>query len=157
MTDRQLVLAVFKDELAADEAAVQLKQAALAGDDAIGILALDSDGRLKQDKVGGRSTGMGAAVGGVLLLLGPAALGAGVVGGALGGHLHHKSLGLTDADKVRLTSELTSGKAAVGVLASYQSAPAIAERLNQYGGTPEAHELSDEALEAAAGAPPAAV
>ena len=156
MSDKQLVLAVFPDELAADNAAVALKESALTGGDAIGILALDSDGKLKQDKVGGRSTGTGAAVGGVLLLLGPAALGVGVIGGTAAGALHHKSLGLTDGDKARLTSELTSGKAAVGVLASYESAPAIADRLTEAGGKPEAHELSDEALQAAA-APPAAV
>jgi hypothetical protein len=75
MADRQLVVAVFPDELAADNAAVALKDSGIAEGDAIGILALDSDGKLKQDKVGARSTGKGAAVGGVLLLLRPAALG----------------------------------------------------------------------------------
>ena len=150
MSDRQLVLAVFPDELAADNAAVALKDSGITEGDAIGILALDSDGKLKQDKVGARSTGKGAAVGGVLVLLGPAALGVGVLGGAAAGALHHKNLGLSDADKARLTAELTAGKAAVGVLAHFDTAPAISDRLTQLGGTPEAHELSDEALEAAA-------
>ena len=150
MSDRQLVLGVFPDEFAADNAAVALKDSGIAEGDAIGILALDSDGKLKQDKVGARSTGKGAAVGGVLVLLGPAALGVGVLGGAAAGALHHKSLGLTDADKARLTTELTAGKAAVGVLAHFDTAPAISERLTQLGGASEAHELSDEALEAAA-------
>ena len=150
MADRQLVLAVFPDELAADNAAVALKDSGIAEGDAIGILALDSDGKLKQDKVGARSTGKGAAVGGVLVLLGPAALGVGVLGGAAAGALHHKSLGLTDADKARLTVELTAGKAAVGVLAHFDTAPAVSDRLTQLGGEPEAHELSDEALGAAA-------
>ena len=150
MSDRQLVLGVFPDELAADNAAVALKDSGITGGDAIGILALDSDGKLKQDKVGARSTGKGAAVGGVLVLLGPAALGVGVLGGAAAGALHHKSLGLTDADKARLTTELTAGKAAVGVLAHFDTAPAVSERLTQLGGASEAHELSDEALEAAA-------
>lgn len=149
MADRQLVLAVFPDELAADNAAVALKDSGIAEGDAIGILALDSDGKLKQDKVGARSTGKGAAVGGVLLLLGPAALGVGVAGGAAAGALHHKSLGLTDADKARLTVELTEGKAAVGVLAHLDTASAISDRLTQLGGTPEAHQLTDEALQAA--------
>jgi hypothetical protein len=36
------------------------------------------------------------------------------------------------------------------VLAKYDTAPAISEKLTQLGGVPEAHELSDEALEAAA-------
>ena len=150
MSDRQLVLAVFPDERAADNSAVALKDSEIAHGDAIGILALDSNGRLKQDKVGARSTGTGAAVGGVLLLLGPAALGVGVLGGTAAGALHHKSLGLTDADKARLTNELTGGKAAVGVLAHFDTAPAISDHLTQLGGTPEAYELSDEALEAAA-------
>lgn len=109
MADKQLVLAVFPDELAADNAAVALKDSGITEGDAVGILVLDSDGELKQDKVGARSTGTGAAIGGVLLLLGPAALGVGIIGGAAAGALHHKSLGLTDADKARLTTELTSG------------------------------------------------
>ena len=150
MADRQLVLSLFPDEMAADKAAVALKDSGIAGGDAIGILALDSNGKLKQNKVGARSTGKGAAIGGVLVVLGPAAIGVGVLGGAAAGALHHKSLGLTDADKARLTTELTSGKAAVGVLAHYDTAPAISERLSQLGGTSESHELSDEALDAAA-------
>ena len=150
MANRQLVLGVFPDELAADNAAVALKDSGVTQGDAVGILVLDSEGRLKQEKVGARSTGKGAAVGGVLVLLGPAALGVGVLGGAAAGALHHKSLGLTDADKARLSGELTAGKAAVGVLADFETAPAVSEQLTELGGTPEAHELSDEALQAAA-------
>ena len=149
MADRQLVLAFFPDEAGADNAAHRLKDSGIAGGDAIGILALDSKGQLKQDKVGARSTGTGAAVGGVLLLLGPAALGVGVLGGTAAGALHHKSLGLTDADKANLTVELNAGKAAVGVLAHYDTVPAISEQLSQLGGTSEAHELTDEAMDAA--------
>jgi uncharacterized membrane protein len=150
MADRQLVLAVFADEPAADNAAATLKDSGIAHGDAIGILALDAKGKLKQDKVGARSTGKGAAIGGVLVLMGPVGLGVGVLGGAAAGHLHHKSLGLTDADKARLKGELTAGKAAVGVLADFETAPAVSEQLTQLGGAPEAHELTDEALEAAA-------
>ena len=126
-----------------------MKQSGIAEGDAIGILALDSDGKLKQDKVGARSTGKGAAVGGVLFLLGPALLGVGVLGGAAAGALHHKNLGLSDADKARLTVDLTAGKAAVGVMAHFDTAPAISDRLAQLGGTAEAHQLTDEALQAA--------
>src|SRR3954465_5882931 len=125
MANRQLVLAVFPDELAADNAAVALKESGIASGDAIGILVLDSHGKLKQDKVGSRSTGKGAAIGGVLFLLGPATLGVSVLGGAAVGALHHKNLGLSDADKARLSVELTNGKAAVGVLAQYDTASAI--------------------------------
>jgi hypothetical protein len=153
MSDRQLVLSFFPGELAADNAAVALKDSGIAHGDAIGILALDSSGKLKQDKVGARSTGKGAAIGGALFLLGPAVLGVGVIGGTAAGALHHKNLGLTDADKARLTLDLNEGKAAVGVLAHYDTAPAISEQLTRLGGSSESHELSDEALEAAAAAP----
>ena len=153
MSDRQLVLSFFSDELAADNAAVALKDSGIAHGDAIGILVLDSDGKLKQDKVGARSTGKGAAIGGALFLLGPALLGVGVIGGTAVGALHHKNLGLSDADKARLSVDLNAGKAAVGVLAHYDTVPAISDRLTQLGGASEAHELSDEALEAAAAEP----
>ena len=150
MSDRQLVLSFFPEEVAADNAAVALKDSGIAHGDAIGILALDSRGKLKQDKVGARSTGKGAAIGGALFVLGPAVLGVGVLGGTVAGALHHKNLGLSDADKARLTVDLNAGKAAVGVLAHYDSAPAISDRLTQLGGSSESHELSDEALQAAA-------
>jgi uncharacterized membrane protein len=151
MADRQLVIAVFPDELAADNAAAALKESGIADGDAIGIFALDSHGKLKQDKVGARSTGKGAAIGGVLFLLGPAVVGVGVIGGTAAGALHHKNLGLSDADKARLTVELTAGKAAVGVMAHTDTAPAISDRLVQLGGTPETHVLTDDALDAATG------
>jgi len=150
MADRQLVLAVFSDEPAADSAAGALKDSGIAHGDAIGILALDGKGKLKQDKVGARSTGKGAAIGGLLFLAGPAILGVGVIGGTAAGALHHKNLGLSDGDKARLTVELNGGKAAVGVLAQSDTVPAISERLTQLGGAPEAHELNDEAVETAA-------
>src|SRR4051812_50012355 len=66
MADRHLVLAVFPDEPAADSAAAALKDSGIAHKEAIGVLALDSDGKLKQDKVGKRSAGKGAAIGGVI-------------------------------------------------------------------------------------------
>ena len=149
MSDRHLVVGVFPDERAADNATVALKDSGIADGDAIGILVLDSHGKLKQDKVGARSTAKGAAVGGVLLLLGPALLGVGVIGGTAAGALHHKGLGLSDADKARLTVELNSGKAAVGVMAHSDTAPAISDELTQLGGTSESHELTDEALQTA--------
>ena len=150
MANRQLVLAVFPDELAADSAAVALKESGIADGDAIGILVLDSSGKLKTDKVGSRSSHKGAAIGCVIAVLGPALLGPAVLAGAAVGAMHHKNLGLDDADKARLTVELTAGKAAVGVLAAFDTAPAIVDKLTQLGGTTEHHELSDEALEAAA-------
>ena len=149
MADRQLVLAVFPNEAAADTAAVALKDSDLADGDAIGILALDDDGKLKQDKVGAHSTGKGAAIGGVIAVFSTALLGPAVLTGVAVGALHHKNLGLSDADKARLTVELNAGKAAVGVMAKVDTAPAISDRLAQLGGTPQRYELTDEALEAA--------
>jgi hypothetical protein len=157
MANRHLVLAVFPDEIAADSAAVALKESGIADGDAVGILVLDAGGKLKQDKVGAHSTGKGAAIGGVIAVLGPALLGPAVLAGAAAGALHHKNLGLSDADKARLSVELNAGKAAVGVMAHFDTAPAISDRLTQLGGAPERHELTDEALEAAGAADRAAV
>jgi hypothetical protein len=157
MAKRQLVLAVFPDELAADSAAVELKDSGIADGDAIGILAVDADGKLKQDKVGARSTGKGASIGGVIAVLGPALLGPAVLGGVAVGALHHKNLGPSDGDKARLTVDLNAGKAAVGVMSRYDTAPAISDRLTQLGGTPERHDLTDEALQAAGATDAAAV
>ena len=115
--------------------------------DAIGILVLDSGGKLKQDKVGPRSTGKDAAIGGALFLL-ARWLSVGVIGGTAAGALDHKNLGLSDADEARLTVDLNAGKAAVGCSRT-PTARRDPDRLTQLGGASEAHELSDEALEAA--------
>jgi uncharacterized membrane protein len=149
MAKRQLVLAIFPDEPAADAAAVALKESGIAHGDAIGILVLDDQGKLKQEKVGARSVGKGAAIGGVIGVVGTAVLGPAVLVGAGVGALHHKHVGLSDADKARLTEELTSGKAAVGVMAEFDQAPAVSAGLTQFGGQPQQHEISDEALQAA--------
>jgi uncharacterized membrane protein len=149
MAKRQLVLAIFPDEPAADAAAAALKESSIAHSDAIGILVIDDHGKLKQDKVGARSVGKGAAVGGVIAVVGTAVLGPAILVGAGVGALHHKHVGLSDADKARLTEELTSGKAAVGVMAELDQAPAVSARLTQLGGQTEQLEISDEALQAA--------
>ena len=157
MANRQLVLALFPDEPAADSAAAALTDSDIADKDAVGILSLDDDGKLKQDKVGAHSTGKGAAIGGVIAVFSTALLGPAVLAGAAVGALHHKNLGLSDGDKARLTVELQAGKAAVGVMAHSDTASAIADRLTQLGGAPERHELTDDALKAAAATDAAAV
>jgi hypothetical protein len=91
----------------------------------------------------------------VIAVFSTALLGPAVLTGVAVGALHHKNLGLSDADKARLTVELQAGKAAVGVMAHYDSAPAISDRLTQLGGATERHELSDDALQAASTAPAA--
>ena len=149
MADRQLVLSFFGNEAEADAAAMTLKDSGLTSGDAMGILVLDGPVDLKIDKVGARSTAAGAGVGACLLVLGPAALGVGIVGGAVGGALHHKGLKLTDADKTRIITDLQGGKAAVGVLADFADAGVIEERLTSLGGASSAHDVVDEAAVAA--------
>ena len=78
-----------------------------------------------------------------------AVLGPAVLGGVAVGALHHKNLGLSDADKARLTVELNAGKAAVAVMAHSDTAHAISAELTELGGTSESLELTDEALQAA--------
>jgi len=144
MTDKTLVLGMFDDEAAADAAASALRASGAAEHDAIGVLTLDGKGGLKEDKVGARSTGKGAGIGAALFLLGPGAVGVGLIGGAAAGALHHKGLRLDGADRARITSELENGKAAVGVLVREIDVAPISARLTQFGGTPEAHDVSDE-------------
>jgi uncharacterized membrane protein len=148
MADRMLVLAIFGNEGAADNAAAAMKDTGLTSTDAIGVLAVDATGKLKEEKVGARSSGKGAGIGAALVLLGPVGLGVGVLGGAAAGALHHKGLGLTDADRERIGQELTSGKAAVGVLTPFNESSMISAKLAELGGAPEEHTVSDEALKA---------
>ena len=111
----------------------------------MGILVLDATGNVKVDKVGARSWGAGAGIGACLVLLGPAALGVGVLGGTAAGGLHHKGLKLSDDDKARIAADLGAGKAAVGVLAKIDDAPAIQDELTQLGGATSSHDVVDEA------------
>ena len=151
MADKQLVLSFFADEPAADKAAQELKDSGASSGEAMGILVLDDKGDVKVDKVGARSWGAGAGVGACLVLLGPAALGVGVLGGTAAGGLHHKGLKLSDEDKAQIAADLGSGKAAVGVLAKTEDAAAIQDQLTQLGGATSSHDVVDEsAVEAAA-------
>jgi uncharacterized membrane protein len=149
MAHRTLTLAIFENETAADNAAMSLKDSGVTSGDAMGVLALDAEGHIREDKVGARSSGKGAGVGALLWLLGPVGVGVGVAGGAAAGALHHKGLGLDEADRDRISRELTDGKAAVGVLTKEDDAAVISSRLAEAGGTPEQHAVSDEGLQAA--------
>jgi len=160
MANKQVVLGVFADEAAADAAVASLKAWDKASDDvkltAIGVLVLDEKGKLKTHKMGSRSIMKGAGIGAVLAIIGAPVVGVGLVGGAIIGALHHKNLGMTDADKARISAALTEGKAAVGVLAKDEEAGAIAGKLAELGGEVTSHEVTDEALEAVAEAAPEA-
>ncbi len=150
MAEKQLVLSFFGDEAAADAAAAMLKDSGLTAGEAIGLLVLDAEGNLRVDKVGARSWGAGAGIGACLLVLGPAALGVGIVGGTLAGGLHHKGLKLSDEDRARISGDLGAGKAAVGVLARIDEAPAVQSRLTELGGATSSHDVVDEAALTAA-------
>ena len=153
MSHKQVILAVFENEAAADKAVTELKSWDKASDDvklnAIGVLVLDESGKVKTHKLGRRSGVKGASIGFILALLTPVGMAAGIVGGGILGVLHHKGLGLSEEDRDRITAELKEGKAAVGVLANTDEASAIAGKLTELGGKTETHEPSDESLEEA--------
>lgn len=152
MSNKTVVLAIFQDEVSADSAATSLKDSGVAHRDAIGILVADEKGKVKAEKVGKRSVGKGAGIGMILALLTPVGLGAGLIGGGLLGALHHKGLGLDEADRDRISGELAGGKAAVGVLAPVSEAGSVAAVLTDLGGATEAHAASEEALKEASAA-----
>ena len=83
MAKKQVVLGVFADEAAADAAAQSLKDWDKLDDDvklhAIGVLVLDSDGKVKTHKLGRRAWGKGAGIGVVLAALLPPTLIAGAL------------------------------------------------------------------------------
>ena len=149
MSNKTVVLAIFKEEASAETAAEVLKESGLAKKDAIGVLVLDEKGKLKADKVGKRSWGKGAGIGAVVALVTPVGLAAGLIGGGLLGALHHKNLGLDEADRERIRAELEGGKAAVAVLAPVSEETAVAGKLTELGGETETHAVSDEAVEEA--------
>ena len=158
MSDKQVVLAIFKDEAAADAAVESLKAWDKADDDiklnAIGVLVLDDKGKIKTHKLGRRSVGKGAGIGLILAIIAPPSLLAGVIGGGVLGALHHKGLGLKAEDRDRIAAELSDGKAAVGVLAADVEASAVSAKLAELGGTAEVLNVSEQdAAEAAAVAP----
>jgi hypothetical protein len=156
MADHQVVLAVFPDEAAADAAVESLKSWDKVTDEvklgAIGVLVMDDKGNLKEHKIGARSGKKGAGIGLALAIIAPPTLLAGVVGGGLIGHLHHKGLGLSWDNRDQLGIDLVGGKAAVGVLATDEEAGMVAGKLNELGGAVELVEVTADALDAAAAA-----
>ena len=154
MSDKQVVLGVFDDEAAADAAVTELKGWDKASDEiklsSIGVLVMDDKGKIKTHKMGARSTGKGAGIGLILVMLTPVGLVTGTVGGALLGRLHRKGLGLDESDRDRISEQLEEGRAVVGVLAPEEQAKAIKDKLTELGGNAEAHDTEAAALEEAA-------
>jgi uncharacterized membrane protein len=152
MAKKQLVLAFFGNEAAADEAVNKIKQWDKASKEvklgAIGVLVKDDKGKIKPQKLGQRQTGAGAVLGALAAVLtGGISLLWGAVGGGILGAFFHKGLGLSKDDLARIDSELDGGKAAIGILAKPDEAAGVAAKLTELGGVPETHEVSDEALE----------
>lgn len=153
MADKQVVLAIFPDEAAADAAVEALKAWSKSEDeklDAIGILCLDEQGRVKDHKLGKKTIGKGAGIGLALAMLTPVGLAAGVVAGGVLGAMHKKGLGLTDDNRARLEASLKDGKAAVGALVDPHEADAFYAKLTELGGTVQLLAVSEELLAEAA-------
>jgi len=152
MAKKQLVLAFFQDEAAADAAVSQVKQWDKASKDiklgAIGILVKDDKGKIKTHKLGQRKTGTGAVLGALAGVLtgGVSVVGGAVVGSILGAFFH-KGLGLSKDDLTRIGGELDGGKAAVGILAEPDEAAGVSAKLAELGGKPETHQVTEEALD----------
>lgn len=155
MAKKQLVIALFENEAAADKAVEAVKAWDKASKEiklgSIGVLAKDAKGKVKTDKVGARHTATGVA-GGVLavVLTGGANLLAGAVIGGITGGFFHKGLGLPKEDVTRIGGQLDGGKAAVCILAADDEAQAVTAKLAELGGKAETHEVSEEAIEEAA-------
>ena len=156
---QRLVLAFFPNEGAADRAARALRNWDLSNDridlDAIGMLARDESGAIKQHKLGARASKKGMGIG---LLLGIVAAiptaGLSVVGGVLGGGLVgmfvRKGLKMSSEEAARIDRELASGHVAVGTLTWQFQTKLVETQLAALGGTLQTHELAllDEPLPA---------
>lgn len=147
MPKKRLILVLFPTTREAEAAADAMKGTRLVEGDAMGVITLD-DGKLRVDKVGGRSWGMGGLIGAGALILGPGMMGLGIVAGSLAGGLHRKSLGMTDADRDRIADALQGGKAALGIMVLPQDWARIMVELEKLGGAPESYEVAEEVLEA---------
>ena len=153
MGDKQVVLAIFPSEDAADAAVGSLKAWAKESDeklDAIGILCLDDQGHVKDHKLGKKTIGKGAGIGLALALATPVGLAVGLVAGGVAGAAHTKGLGLTDDNREQLGKDLLDGKAAVGVLVELHEADVLYKELTELGGTVKLLPTSDAALNEAA-------
>ena len=158
MSKKQLVLAYFGSEKAADDAVEALKQWDKASKDvklgAIGVLVKDEKGKVKTNKVGKRNTGLGALLGVIAAVLsGGVTLLGGIVGGGIIGALFHKRLGISNEDMAKIDGYLKDGKAAVGLVVKSDEAEAVTAKMAELGGAAaESFEVADEVIEEAVAA-----
>ena len=151
---KQLILAFFENEAAADQAVGAVKQWDKASKEiklgAIGILVKDDKGKIKTHKLGKRKTGTGAVLFGLAAVLtGGATLLAGAVFGGIVGAFFRKGLGISKDELARIDGELDGGKAAVAILAAPDEAAAVSAKLAELGGKPESYEVSEEVVQEA--------
>lgn len=155
MARKQLVLAVFEDETAADVAVDSIEHWASrtgrAKLGAIGVLVKDEEGKIKTHKLGHSRAAEGAVLFGLAAFLtGGAAVGLGLIGGSLVGagigSRFHKGLKIPKEEMDQLNQELDGGKAAVGVMVKEEEASDVATELVTLGGQTKAYEVSDEAI-----------
>ncbi len=151
---KQLVLAFFDNEAAADQAVDAVKQWDKASKDvklgAIGILVKDDNGKIKTHKLGKRKTGTGAVLFGLATVLTGGTLLAGLVLGGIVGSFFRKGLGMSKEDLARIDGKLVGGTAAVCILAAPDEAAAVSAKLVELGGKAESYEISDEVVQEAA-------
>jgi uncharacterized membrane protein/predicted flap endonuclease-1-like 5' DNA nuclease len=167
--NRNLIVAYFPDEDAADAAARQLKhwdkgtkEVKLGG---MGIIT-QKKGKLKTHYVGARAGGTGAKWGtilgatgglatGVMVVTGVLTGGLGLIPGAIaglavgtvGGSLFHKRIGMTDDDRARLEAYLANGGAALAVMADDAEVEPTKAEIAGLGGKVEQYTLPDDVLE----------
>jgi uncharacterized membrane protein len=159
--NQQLILAFFDSEAIADGAVNELKNWDKASKDiklgSIGVLVKDDKGKIKTHKLGSRRTALGAVLGVLAAALtGGTSLLVGAVLGGIVGAFFHKGLGVSKDDLARIGSQLDGGKAALAVLATNEEAGAVTAKLVELGGTPETHEVTEEAVAQAEAATEAA-
>lgn len=137
MSDKTVVIAIFKDEVSAKMVAASLKDSGLVQGDAIGVLVLNKKGKVKTKNVGMRSVGMGA---GIRLVLAVFTRVAGYLGPVSDSYWARFTtcLGLFEADRMWISRGLADGKAAVGVLAPVSKADSMVAELSGLGGAAEA-------------------
>ena len=158
------VIATFDSSAQAEQAANDLMDWEKTNPDislgAIDVLAKNGKGEIKTRSYGARNTGKGTKVGigiGVVaamisggLTLIPTAIGGAMVGAAAGS-LSRKGIGLTDAERLQLNSDLDGGCAAIVVMCDDAEGKAITDYLALEGGRPLSHPIDSASLDAAAG------
>jgi hypothetical protein len=149
---RQLVIAFFENPAAGEVAARVLAEQARADSagGTVGVLALDTWGKIAAGRLGPRASAAGPGVGAVLGVIALA-----VTGRIMPrrGHLFDARSDLSTDDVARFAAELEAGQAVVAVLDQGPAAERAVIALTGLGGKAEVHWLTGQALREAAAAP----